>query len=46
MKFDELDDDTRDVIIFGLMCYSTEVDDFIFKLARSKEYDRDGDVIE
>ena len=28
MKFDELDDDTRDMIIDGLMCYSTEVDDF------------------
>ena len=46
MKFDELDDDTRDVIIWDIKEYNTEVDTLIFKIARRQRYDEDGDVIE
>ncbi len=46
MKFDELDDDTRDVIIWDIKEYNTEVDDLVFKIARRQKYDKDGDVIE
>lgn len=44
-KFDELDDEIRDEIIEDLKEYSAEVDNFIFSIAKSYFYDKDGDRI-
>lgn len=44
-KFDELEDDIRDVIIQDIIEYDTKIDHLSFKIARSQSYDEDGEVV-